>query len=81
MTATDIASDIDSPWLGVAQAARYAHKHPDTIGAALRAGTLRGHQATRKGKWLIHRDDLDAWIRGEIADVKPVRVARGKKSA
>jgi excisionase family DNA binding protein len=60
-------SPVTTPWLTVAEAATYAHRSPHTIWVACRDKTLRGNQPKAKGKWLIHRDDLDAWIRGERA--------------
>lgn len=73
-------TDIDSPWLTIAEAARYGKRHEDTISAACRNGSLRANQPRRKGKWLIHRDDLDAWIRGEIAPATPAKATRRRAS-
>ena len=67
---------VDTPWLEVPEAAEYARRHTQTIKNALRDGSLRGSQTKRNGKWLVHRDDLDAWLRGEIADVQPPAVTR-----
>lgn len=71
---------IETPWLTAPEAAVYAHRHPDTINRALRNGELAGNQPTRKGRWLIHRDALDAWIRGEVAAVK-VPAAAGRRAS
>lgn len=61
-----------SPWYSPVQAAPYAHVHKDTIYDALHEFVsskgkrgLRGYQRDANCKWLIHRDDLDAWVRGE----------------
>jgi hypothetical protein len=54
---------IDSPWLTPAEAAEYAKRHPKNVSAALRNGVLPGTQAARKGRWVVHRDDLDVWVR------------------
>lgn len=62
----------DTPWRTTAQAAEYAHCHKVTILRRLEAGELKGHQVKFGGRWLIHRDDLDAWIRGE-SNVTPIR--------
>lgn len=51
-------------WHSTATAAEYAGCHVDTLLAALRAGELRGSQRKVNGRWRIHRDDLDAWLRG-----------------
>lgn len=61
-----------TPWMTVQQVATYSGHHPDFIYDVLhefeatrgRSG-LRGFQRTVKAKWCIHRDDVDAWIRGE----------------
>lgn len=55
----------NSPWLTTPEAGFYARRHPKTVLRALRTGELRGHQAKANGTWRIHRDDVDAWLRGE----------------
>lgn len=70
----------ETPWLTAAQAVDYSHKSLNTINNALRDGSLVGSQTKRYGTWSIHRDNLDAWLRGERAEVKPPRVTRGKQS-
>jgi len=70
---SDIA--VQSPWLTQAEAAKYAKRGIRLINEALRNGELRGHQSGRNCKWLINVADLDAWIRGEIADAAPPRIA------
>lgn len=69
-----------SPWLTTKEAAERARCHRDTIYDALHQeelekGTgLRGRQRKApNGSWLIHVDDLDAWIGGEPA---PQRLPR-----
>lgn len=54
-------------WFSTAQAAEYAGVSTKTIRRALEAGRLKGGQDVPGGKWHIHRDDLDAWLRGESA--------------
>lgn len=61
---TDLNTRI---WHSTATAASYADCHPETVLAALRAGELRGSQRKPNGRWRIHRDDLDRWLRGEQA--------------
>jgi excisionase family DNA binding protein len=63
-------------WLTTKDAATYAKRSTAFITRALRSGELRGNQPGRKGTWLVHREDLDAWIRGEIADVEVPFVTR-----
>lgn len=67
---------IDTPWLTVPEAAAYTRKSNTKISEVLRSGELRGSQTCRGGTWTIHRDDLDAWLRGERADAEPARVTR-----
>lgn len=67
-----------SPWLDVRAAAVYSRKSRNTILSALQAGELRGSQTKTGGKWSIHRDAVDAWLRGEIADIQPAAVTRSK---
>jgi hypothetical protein len=68
---------IESPWFTVKTAIPYSHRSGGLITRALREGTLRGSQTKANGTWLIHRDDLDAWLRGEVAEVRtPVAATR-----
>ncbi|MEU0465079.1 helix-turn-helix domain-containing protein [Amycolatopsis sp. NPDC006131] len=61
-----------SPWLTVQEAAEYARAKPSTVRRACvefqrsngKRG-LRSYQRTTRGAHLVHRDDLDTWIRGE----------------
>jgi DNA binding domain, excisionase family len=71
---------LPSPWLTVGEAVDYAKRSKNTLNCALRAGELRGSQTKRGGIWLIHRDDLDAWIRGEIAPAEPPRITRPRRT-
>lgn len=54
-------------WHTTRSAATYADCHVQTVLEALRAGELRGSQLKKNGRWRIHRDDLDAWLRGGAA--------------
>ena len=69
-------TSIESPWLTAAESAQYSRRSVSTINNALRDGSLRGYQPKKNGTWRIHRDDLDAWMRGERADATPARIAR-----
>ena len=60
-----------SPWMTVAQVVAYSITGERDVLAALADGSLRGYQRTAGGRWRIHRDDVDAWLRGE----PPVRRA------
>lgn len=52
-------------WMNTAQAAEHAGCHVDTVLKACEAGDLHGYQRTKKGRWRIHVDCLDAWCGGE----------------
>lgn len=67
---------VETPWLKIKEAAAYSRKSKSLISDALRCGELRGNQTKANGTWLVHRDDLDAWIRGERADVHIPSVSR-----
>lgn len=66
----------DSPWLTVAQARVYTGRGRRTILNALADESLVGHRTGERARWHIHVDDLDAWMRGERAEVQIHRVTR-----
>lgn len=55
------------------EAAEIAHRHPETVRDALRAGELIGVQNSEGGPWLIREDMLENWI--ESAPKKRKRAA------
>lgn len=55
----------ESPWMLLADVVKYARSSRTEILAALADGSLRGHQRTQGGKWRVHREDVDSWLRGE----------------
>lgn len=61
---TDLNARI---WFTTGQAADYAGCNIQTVAEACREGKLRAGQpfGGAGGRWRIHRDDLDAWLRGE----------------
>lgn len=64
---------IDTPWMTVDEARVYARMGKNQVYAACRTGQLKARQTVApQGKWLIHRDDLDAWLRSDIGG-KPAR--------
>jgi excisionase family DNA binding protein len=69
-----------SPWLTVGEAAERARTGASELHRALAADELRGYQRKTGGKWRIHVEDLDAWVRGEIADVRVPSITRGRAS-
>lgn len=75
------SEDVQSPWLTLPQAVSYSKRGRTLITEALHRGELRGYQATPAGRWTIHRDDLDAWIRGEIAPVEVPSITRPRRTA
>ncbi|MGH3627488.1 MAG: helix-turn-helix domain-containing protein [Sciscionella sp.] len=60
-----------TPWLTVAEAAIRARRVRQTVRRALEVGDLDGHQTRRGGRWQIHIDAVDAWVRG-----KPITTQR-----
>jgi excisionase family DNA binding protein len=68
---------VVSPWLNVAEAAIYAKYNKQTISSACRDGSLIASQPLG-GKWLIHKDDLDTWIRN--ASTRRARSGRRKSA-
>lgn len=60
-----------TPWLLVPEVVAYSKVGKRDVLAALADGSLRGSQLTAGGKWRVHRDDVDSWLRGE----RPVRRA------
>lgn len=61
----------DTPWMTPREAAAWSRRHYQTVYDALRLYEatrhkqgLRGYRSDG-GRWSIHRDDVDAWIRGE----------------
>lgn len=60
-----------SPWMSVQDVCQYGHTNRTTVYRALQIGELRGHQhVAPRGTWRVHRDDVDLWLRGEIAGSK-----------
>ena len=66
-----------------AQAATVVGRHPVTIRKALEGGELHGFQRTRKGRWSIYADCLQAWVEGRpcphkaaLSNVRPIRRGR-----
>ncbi|GAC1377599.1 MAG: hypothetical protein NVSMB4_07010 [Acidimicrobiales bacterium] len=55
-----------SPWMSSPQVAAYSGCGKDTVLRALQSGDLVGRQRTApNGRWHVHRDDVDRWLRGE----------------
>jgi excisionase family DNA binding protein len=58
------ANAQQTPWRTVPEAADYARLGQRAIYDACRAGQLKARQtSTPRGKWLIHLDDLDKYLR------------------
>lgn len=80
-------SGIESPWMTFSEACAYAKVGQQSMYRALRTHELRATQGavrpgTERGRWRVHRDDLDAWMRGEQAvESKPLRRAFPKRGA
>jgi excisionase family DNA binding protein len=50
-------------WFDTRQAAERCGVHRETLLVALQTGDLRGTQRVKGGRWRLHLDDLDAWLR------------------
>jgi excisionase family DNA binding protein len=58
----EIDARAASPWLTTTEAAAYLRLTPEALRARVRRGTVPAH---RDGdRWLFHRDELDAYVRG-----------------
>lgn len=71
---------IETPWMTTAEAAEYARCHVQTVLKALTSGSLNGSQPKKNGKWIVHRNALDAWISGDLYEV-PAAKRPARKSA
>jgi excisionase family DNA binding protein len=58
-------------WLTTQEAAAYARCLPSRISWAAKRGQLRGTRRTAGGRWNFQRADLDAWLEGRSAEVRP----------
>lgn len=70
----------EGPWLTVPEAAARGRAGESTILRALATEELHGEQRVKGGKWRIHVDELDAWVRGEVADVNVPAVTRRRRA-
>lgn len=53
-------------WLTPEQVADISQHHVQTVYEDLRAGRLRGTQPKRRGHWRVHRDNVTAWMNGQL---------------
>jgi excisionase family DNA binding protein len=63
-----VSADLNERiWFTTRQAAEYAGCNIQTIADACRSGALQAGQpfGGAGGRWRIHRDALDQWLRGE----------------
>lgn len=64
---TEVAETTTAtPWLTAQEAAEYSRLSIATIRRALASGALKGVQGATS-RWVIHRDQVDAWLIGETA--------------
>lgn len=68
-----------SPWMNLHETAAYTGRHYKTVLTAAQDGQLKAHQATPRGRWRVHTEDADRWIRGE-APARSVRRRAAVKS-
>jgi excisionase family DNA binding protein len=50
--------------LSVAEAAARAHRHPDTLRRAIKAGTLRATRPAGGREWVVDSAELERWVSG-----------------
>jgi excisionase family DNA binding protein len=70
----------DSPWLNLDDAARYALVGRDLMRDAVASGECVGYQSMKGGRWRVHRDDLDRWIRGDVGPATAPPLVTRRKS-
>lgn len=65
------------PWLGIRHAAKYVCKTPDYLRAHIIAGDIPAYRPTDQpgARWLVHTDDLDAWVRSWPSNGKAAQLA------
>lgn len=78
MTATPKPPAIETPWMTVREVQAYSRQGRREVLDALGDGSLRGHQRKPGGKWTVHRDDVDAWLRGDQPE--PIRSRIGRSA-
>lgn len=71
----------ETPWMTVPDVQAYSHTGRREVLAALADGSLRGHQRKANGRWRVHRDDVDAWLRCEPPAPYPPVAAPRRRSA
>lgn len=84
MTETATQSEVSgaddaprSPWLTLREAADISRRHYQTVWQAAAKGDLRSTQQCAGGRRVVHKDDLEAWMRGE----RPTGRRRGPRAA
>jgi hypothetical protein len=55
---------IATDWMTVPEVIDYARSSRTEVQRRCVPARLRGHQVKPQGKYRIHRDDVDAWLRG-----------------
>lgn len=71
---------VDTPWMTVPEVAAYARSSRTEVLEALTDESLRGSQVKPGGKWRVHRDDVDAWLRGLPAVSSPAPITSRRAS-
>ena len=57
--------EVPMPWLGLRHAGKYVSKTPEYVRAHIIAGDIPAYRPTDQpnARWIVHTDDLDAWVR------------------
>lgn len=64
MDKNQIITTIESPWLSLRAADRYAHVCSGTIAKAVASGELRASKLPHSKVKRVHAADVDDWMRG-----------------
>lgn len=51
-------------WLTVDEVVTYTGRSRTEVYAALQCEELPGSQRAKRGRWRVHTDDVDTWMRG-----------------
>lgn len=79
MSEADDDTRAVSPWWTLPEAAKYARCSPEHLRRALFSGDLEGSRVGARGRWLVHVDSLEAWLRGQPARAVPAPIVTRRR--
>ena len=68
--ATHSRPAVASPWLSLAQGARYANVSGATLRREARAGRLRGFKVGGRRLWRFRPEHIDAWLEASSGELR-----------